>query len=63
MQLNLAEQIRDDDPALVWRYLKTLDAERLTTLAMVSIAAVPSGSDLQTTFGWVMELPVARLAS
>lgn len=61
--LNLADQIRDDDPALVWRYLQNLEPAKLRELAMVAIAAVDPGQAIDEAFGWVMELPAARRAS
>jgi hypothetical protein len=61
--LNLAEQIRDDDPSLVWKYLSSLGRDRLQTLAAVALTAVPPGNSLETAYRWVMDLPAARLAS
>ncbi|OCB15121.1 hypothetical protein A5689_27085 [Mycobacterium intracellulare subsp. yongonense] len=61
--LELADRLRDDDPALVWRYLHNLDVDKLRELTMVAVAAINPDQTMDEAFGWVMELPAARLAS
>lgn len=61
--LNLADQLRVDDPDLVLRYLQRLTPDKLQEFAMVALAAVNPDQTVDDAFGWVMELPAARLAS
>lgn len=61
--LNLADQLRVDDPALVWRYLQQLPVDKLRELAMVALAAINPEQTTEDAFAWVMELPAARRAS
>lgn len=61
--LNLADQLRVDDPDLVWRYLQQLPVDKLREFTMVALAAINPDQTMDEAFGWVMELPAARLAS
>lgn len=58
---NLAAQLRDEDPAVVWDYLETLSGWELQRIAMIALAAVPVESPISEIFDWVTELPGARL--
>ncbi len=60
---DLACQIRDYDTAIVWDYLTATPAVELQRMLMVALAAVPVDKTLRETFGWVCELPIAKVAS
>lgn len=57
---NLAEQIQDSDPTLVWDYLTALSGNELQRMMMVALAAIPVDQTLDEMFAWVCELPVAK---
>lgn len=57
---DLAEQVQDADPAIVWEYLTALPAAELQRLLMISLAAVPVDKTVEDIWGWVTELPAAK---
>ena len=56
-------QVQDSDPQIVWDYLTALPADELQRLLMFALAGVPVDRHIDDIFGWVLELPAARLAS
>jgi hypothetical protein len=61
--LDLAQQVADRDPQLVWTYLTATPADELQRLLMIALAAVPVDRPIAEVFRWVYELPAARKAS
>jgi hypothetical protein len=62
--LNLAEQMRDEDPGWVWRYLADLAGRKpaeLQQLAFVALAAITPDQTLEQAFDWVLDLPNANV--
>ncbi len=59
---DLAMQVQDSDPAVVWDYLTCLSAVELQRMLMVALAAVRCDGRLEDIFGWVCELPAAVTA-
>ena len=57
---DLADWVQDYNPADVWTYLTALPADELQRLLMVALAGFPIHQSLDTTFGWVRQLPAAR---
>jgi hypothetical protein len=57
---NLAEQVQDADPSVVWSYLTALSATELQRMAMIALAAIPVDQTVEQMFSWVCELPSAR---
>jgi hypothetical protein len=57
---DLACQVQDDDPSIVWDYLTALPADEVQRLLQIALAAVPVDKSLEEVFGWVRDLPVAR---
>lgn len=57
---NLAYQVKDEDPAIVWHYLTSLPGSELQRLAMVALAAVPVDQSVAEMFSWVKDLPAAQ---
>jgi hypothetical protein len=60
---NLAEQVQDFDPAIVWTYLDALPVNELRRLAMIALAAIPVDQTVEQMFGWVTELPAAKVVA
>lgn len=60
---DLACQLQDQDPKLVWDFLTCLPAAELQRLLMVLLAALPVDKTAKELWGWVMSLPVALEAS
>lgn len=58
---DLAFQVQDEDPRVVWDYLTCLDAAELQRLLMFSLAALDINKNVDELWGWVKRLPVARL--
>lgn len=57
---DLAEQVRDRDPHVVWSVLTTIPADELQRLLMVALAAIDTeDKTLDEVFPWVVELPSA----
>lgn len=62
--LDLAHQIQDADPTLVWTYLASVPADELKLLMMAALCGLDIGSKSRhELFGWLGELPAARCAS
>jgi hypothetical protein len=60
---DLAAQLQDLDPVIVWDYLTALPAAELQRMLMVALAAVPvDGKRVEDLFGWVCALPIAKAA-
>lgn len=57
---NLAEQVQDADPSVVWDYLTALPANELQRMAMIALAAIPVDQTVEQMFGWVCALPSAK---
>ncbi|BBY78898.1 hypothetical protein MPUL_00560 [Mycolicibacterium pulveris] len=57
---DLAQQVQDEDPAVVWTYLTALPANELQRLMMVALAAIPVDRRVEDMFAWVCDLPVAK---
>lgn len=60
---DLAEQVQDADPAVVWDYLTALPAVELQRLLMVTLAGLPIDRTLADIFDWVYELPAAKVVA
>lgn len=60
---NLASQVQDFDPAIVWSYLTALPGSELQRLMMVALAAIPLDKTVDEMFSWVTALPAARVVS
>lgn len=58
---DLAWQVQDADPALVWAYLTCLSGQELQRLLMFSLAALPVDKTVHQMWGWVKQLPVAQM--
>jgi hypothetical protein len=59
----LATQLRDTDPNGVWDYLTATPASELQRLLMIALAGIDVDKPVTDVFGWVLDLPTARLAS
>ena len=57
---DLAAQLRDVDPSLVWDYLTCLPSGELQRLTMVALAGIDVDRPISDVFGWVEQLPVAK---
>lgn len=57
---DLAWQVQDSDPHVVWEYLTALPAAELQRLLMFSLAALPVDKTVHETWAWVKQLPTAR---
>ena len=57
----LAFQVQDMDPTLVWDYLTCLDGAEIQRLLMFSLAALDIDKTVHELWDWVTALPVARL--
>lgn len=58
---DLAAQVQDADPSVVWQYLTCLDGAELQRLLMFALAALPIDQTVTDMWGWCAQLPVARL--
>lgn len=58
---DLAEQVQDADPAVVWDYLNALPTDELPRLLMVALAGIPVDRHVDDIFAWVRHLPAAQL--
>lgn len=60
--MDLAEQIQNSDPELVWTYLTALPADELQRLLVIALAGVPvpEAATPEDVFAWVLDLPIAR---
>lgn len=60
---DLAGQLQDLDPVIVWDYLTALPAAELQRMMMVALAAIRvEGQKVDDLFAWVCDLPIARAA-
>ncbi|OYN76842.1 DUF7368 family protein [Mycolicibacterium sphagni] len=57
---DLACQMQDVDPLLVWDYLTAVPASELQRLLMVALAGIPLDRRIDDIFSWVHQLPVAQ---
>lgn len=57
--LDLATQIQDENPAIVWTYLTATPAAELQRLLVIALAAIPITAPIEQIFGWVYQLPAA----
>lgn len=60
---DLATQVQDGDPAIVWDYLTALSAEEVQRLLVIALAGINIDVPIDRVYGWVYELPAARCAS
>lgn len=60
---NLASQVQDADPRIVWTYLTALPGNELQRLMMVALAALPVDQTVAEMWAWVTELPAARVGA
>jgi hypothetical protein len=60
---DLAEQVQDADPAVVWEYLTATPAAEIQRLLIIALAAIPVDQRVEDMFAWVTELPVAKRAA
>ena len=58
---DLACQVQDMDPRVVWDYLTCLPAVELQRLLMFALAAIDIEKSTDELWGWVKALPKARL--
>lgn len=57
---DLANQVQDEDPAIVWEVLTSMPADELQRLLVFALAAIPTDQTVDQMFAWVRQLPVAR---
>ena len=57
---DLASQIQDSDPAIVWDYLTATPADEVQRLLVIALAAINIDQPIDRIFGWVYDLPVAK---
>lgn len=60
---DLACQLRDEDPDLVWQYLTALPADELQRMMVVALAAIPVDRSVGDLYGWVCALPIAKVSA
>jgi hypothetical protein len=60
---DLADQVQDRDPALVWDYLTALPTEEVQRLLVIALAAVPVDKPVHDVWAWVCDLPAAKAVS
>lgn len=60
LTLQLAAILRDEDPCLVWGSLCRLSRRELQEVAVIALAAIPTGRTKHELLSWVMELPAAQ---
>ena len=61
---DLADQVQDRDPAIVWHYLTSLPAAEVQRLLVLALAAIPvADRRVEDIWDWVTELPVAKGAT
>ena len=58
----LACRLQVADPVTVWEWLTTVDAGELQRLLVIALAALDTDKTVSELWGWVAQLPVARLA-
>lgn len=57
---DLACQVQDADPAIVWAYLGALEPNELRRMTMLALATTPVDQTVSEMFRWVTELPAAK---
>lgn len=57
--LDLAWQVQDEDPTVVWTVLGVTEPDELRRLLMVALAGIPVDRTPAEVFAWVHQLPVA----
>lgn len=57
---DLATQVQDGDPAIVWDYLTALPAEEMQRLLVIALAGIDGDKTINEIWSWVLHLPVAR---
>lgn len=58
---DLADQVQDQDPAIVWHYLTSLPAAEVQRLLVLALAAIPvADRKVEDIWDWVTELPIAK---
>lgn len=58
--LDLADQVQDRDPHILWTYLTALPADELQRLLVISLAGMNiADRRISEVFGWVTNLPAA----
>ncbi|MDH6199237.1 hypothetical protein M2272_005905 [Mycobacterium frederiksbergense] len=60
---HLAWRLKDEDPRKVRDYLTAMPAVELQRMLMLALAAVPVDRSIDEVFGWVCDLPEARLVA
>lgn len=60
---DLADQVQDRDPSVVWDYLTATPAGELQRLLIIALAAFPVDKPIDEIFGWVTQLPAAKEAT
>lgn len=61
--LDLAVQLRDGDPAIVWSVLTAMDAVELQRIAMFALAGIDVDRPRDALYGWVLDLPAAKVSA
>lgn len=59
---DLAAQVQDSDPAIVWDYLTATPATEIQRLMVIALAAINIDQPIDKLYGWVYDLPVARVS-
>ena len=57
---DLAAQIQDSDPGVVWDYLTATPADEVQRLLVIALAAIDVDQPIDRIFEWVYDLPVAK---
>jgi hypothetical protein len=57
---DLASQVQDADPSVVWDFLTALPAAEVQRLAVIALAGIRLDQTVPEIFAWVTDLPVAR---
>lgn len=60
---DLAEQVQDRDPSLVFDYLTVLPPAEIQRLLMLALAAIPVDQTVEEMFAWVCDLPSVKGAA
>lgn len=64
MVADLAQQVQDRDPSIVWDVLTGLPADELQRLTMIALAGIPvEDNKIADIWGWVCDLPEAKAAT
>lgn len=60
---DLADQVQDRDPLVVWDYLTALPPAEVQRLLVVALAGLRTDQSLDQLFSWVTELPATKYAA